>query len=128
RWFSGRKPGEPPYTLLDFFPEDFLMIVDESHVTAPQLRAMFAGDHSRKVTLIEHGFRLPSAEDNRPLRFEEFGERVNQVVFLSATPGDYERQVSTQIIEQVVRPTGLIDPEVIVKPTKGQIDDLVAEI
>src|SRR6185437_9015175 len=125
---DGRTRHQPPYTLLDYFPDDWLCVLDESHVAVPQLHGQYEGDHSRKVTLIEHGFRLPSAEDNRPLRFEEFGERVNQVVFLSATPGDYERQVSTQIVEQVVRPTGLIDPEVIVKPTKGQIDDLVAEI
>jgi excinuclease ABC subunit B len=125
---DGRARHQPPYTLLDYFPDDWLCVLDESHVAVPQLHGQYEGDHSRKVTLIEHGFRLPSAEDNRPLRFEEFGERVNQVVFLSATPGDYERQISTQVVEQVVRPTGLIDPEVIVKPTKGQIDDLVAEI
>ncbi|HEY2632713.1 MAG TPA: helicase-related protein, partial [Solirubrobacteraceae bacterium] len=119
---------QPPYTLLDYFPEDWLCVVDESHVAIPQLHGQFEGDKSRKETLVAHGFRLPSAMDNRPLRFEEFSERVNQVVFLSATPGKYEREVSTQIVEQVVRPTGLIDPEVIVKPTKGQIDDLVAEI
>ena len=120
--------GQPPYTLLDYFPEDWLCVVDESHVAIPQLHGQFEGDRSRKDTLVEHGFRLPSAMDNRPLRFEEFTERVNQVVFLSATPSQYERDVSTTIVEQVVRPTGLIDPEVIVRPTKGQIDDLVAEI
>jgi excinuclease ABC subunit B len=125
---DGRTRHQPPYTLLDYFPDDWLCVLDESHVAVPQLHGQYEGDHSRKVTLIDHGFRLPSAEDNRPLRFEEFGQRVNQVVFLSATPGDYEREVSSQIVEQVVRPTGLIDPEVIVKPTKGQIDDLVAEI
>src|SRR5262245_3810466 len=125
---DGRVRHQPPYTLLDYFPDDWLCVLDESHVAVPQLHGQYEGDHSRKETLIEHGFRLPSAEDNRPLRFEEFGKRVNQVVFLSATPGDYEREVSTQVVEQVVRPTGLIDPEVIVKPTKGQIDDLVAEI
>src|SRR5690242_12669316 len=123
---DGRTRHQPPYTLLDYFPDDWLCVLDESHVAVPQLHGQYEGDHSRKETLIEHGFRLPSAEDNRPLRFEEFVGRVNQVVFLSATPGDYEREVSTQIVEQVVRPTGLIDPEVIVKPTKGQIDDLVA--
>jgi len=121
---DGRASGEPPYTLLDYFPADFLMVIDESHVAVPQLHGQYAGDRSRKNTLIEHGFRLPSAADNRPLRFEEVMERLNQVVFLSATPGDYELQVSGQVVEQIVRPTGLIDPEVIVKPTKGQIDDL----
>src|SRR5439155_2447050 len=128
RHIDGRAPGEAPYTLIDYFPKDWLLIVDEWHVTVPQLHGQYEGDHSRKETLIEHGFRLPSAEDNRPLRFEEVAERVNEVVFLSATPGQYEREISTQVVEQVVRPTGLIDPEVIVKPTKGQIDDLVAEI
>jgi len=125
---DGRVRHQPPYTLLDYFPDDWLCIVDESHVAIPQLHGQFEGDRSRKDTLVEHGFRLPSAMDNRPLRFEEFTERVNQVVFMSATPGAYERETSTQIVEQVVRPTGLIDPEIIVKPTKGQIDDLVAEI
>ncbi len=121
---DGRGPGEPPYTLLDYFPDDFLMVIDESHVAVPQLHGQYEGDRSRKATLIDHGFRLPSAADNRPLRFEEVMERLNQVVFLSATPSDYELQVSSQVVEQIVRPTGLIDPEVIVKPTKGQIDDL----
>jgi len=121
---DGRAHGEPPYTLLDYFPDDFLMVIDESHVAVPQLHGQYEGDRSRKETLIDHGFRLPSAADNRPLRFEEVMERLNQVVFLSATPGDYELQVSEQVVEQIVRPTGLIDPEVIVKPTKGQIDDL----
>ncbi len=125
---DGRQRHQPPYTLLDYFPDDWLCIVDESHVAIPQLHGQFEGDRSRKDTLVEHGFRLPSAMDNRPLRFEEFTERVNQVVFMSATPSAYERETSTQIVEQVVRPTGLIDPEIIVKPTKGQIDDLVAEI
>jgi excinuclease ABC subunit B len=125
---DGRVYGEPPYTLLDYFPKDFLVILDESHQTVPQLHGQFAGDRSRKDTLVEHGFRLPSARDNRPLMFEEFIERVNQVVFLSATPGTYELELSTQVVEQIVRPTGLIDPEIIVRPTKGQIDDLVAEI
>ncbi len=121
---DGRSPGEPPYTLLDYFPDDFLMVIDESHVAVPQLHGQYEGDRSRKATLIDHGFRLPSAADNRPLQFEEVMARLNQVVFLSATPGAYELEVSTQVVEQIVRPTGLIDPEVIVKPTKGQIDDL----
>ena len=121
---DGRGPGEPPYTLLDYFPPDFLMVIDESHVAVPQLHGQYEGDRSRKATLIDHGFRLPSAADNRPLQFEEVMERLNQVVFLSATPSAYELEVSTQVVEQIVRPTGLIDPEVIVKPTKGQIDDL----
>jgi len=125
---DGRQRNQPPYTLLDYFPDDWLCVLDESHVAIPQLHGQFEGDRSRKETLVGHGFRLPSAMDNRPLRFEEFSERVNQVVFLSATPGQYEREVSSKIVEQVVRPTGLIDPEVIVKPTKGQIDDLVNEI
>ncbi len=125
---DGRVRHQPPYTLLDYFPDDWLCVVDESHVAIPQLHGQFEGDHSRKATLIDHGFRLPSAEDNRPLRFEEFTERVNQVLFMSATPGQYERDMSSVLVEQVVRPTGLIDPEIIVKPTKGQIDDLVAEI
>ena len=123
---DGRQPGEPPFTLLDYFPDDYLMVMDESHVTVPQLHGQFAGDRSRKATLVEHGFRLPSAADNRPLRFEETLTRVNQCVFLSATPGDYELKVSGRVVEQIVRPTGLVDPEVIVKPTKGQIDDIIA--
>ena len=121
---DGRGPGEEPYTLLDYFPEDFLMVIDESHVAVPQLHGQYEGDRSRKATLIEHGFRLPSAADNRPLRFDEVMERINQAVFLSATPSAYELEVSSQVVEQIVRPTGLIDPAVIVKPTKGQIDDL----
>jgi excinuclease ABC subunit B len=121
---DGRGPGEPPFTLIDYFPEDFLMVIDESHVAVPQLHGQYEGDRSRKANLIDHGFRLPSAADNRPLRFEEVMDRLNQVVFLSATPGKYELERSTQIVEQIVRPTGLIDPEVIVKPTKGQIDDI----
>jgi excinuclease ABC subunit B len=121
---DGRKPGEAPYTLIDYFPDDFLMVIDESHVAVPQLHGQYEGDRSRKLTLIEHGFRLPSAADNRPLRFEEVMDRLNQVVFLSATPGKYELERSSQVVEQIVRPTGLIDPEVIVKPTKGQIDDI----
>ena len=125
---DGRTFDEPPYTLLDFFPEDYLLVVDESHVAVPQLHGQFAGDRSRKDTLVEHGFRLPSARDNRPLRFDEVMERLNQVVFLSATPGDYEVGVSDQVVEQIIRPTGLVDPEVIVKPTRGQIDDLIDQI
>lgn len=125
---DGRGPGEAPGTLLDFFPDDFLVIMDESHVSVPQLHGQYEGDRSRKEQLIEHGFRLPSAADNRPLRFEEVMERVGQVVFLSATPGAYELEVSTNVVEQIVRPTGLVDPEVIVKPTKGQIDDLIDQI
>ena len=125
---EGRGPGEAPNTLLDFFPDDYLVVLDESHVAVPQLHGQYEGDRSRKDSLIEHGFRLPSAADNRPLRFEEFLDKVNQVVFLSATPGDYELSHSTQVVEQIVRPTGLTDPEIVVKPTKGQIDDLVESI
>jgi excinuclease ABC subunit B len=128
RYLDGRAPGEMPYTLLDYFPDDFLVVIDESHVTVPQLHGQYEGDRSRKDTLVEHGFRLPSALDNRPLRFDEFIEKVGQVIFLSATPGPYELEVSSQVVEQIVRPTGLVDPEVIVRPTRGQIDDLVAEI
>lgn len=122
---DGRVPGQPPFTLLDYFPDDFLMVMDESHVSIPQLHGQFAGDQSRKATLIQYGFRLPSAADNRPLRFEETMERINQCVFLSATPAPFELGLSSQVVEQIVRPTGLIDPEVIVKPTKGQIDDII---
>ena len=125
---EGRGPGTPPNTLLDFFPDDYLVVLDESHVAVPQLHGQYEGDRSRKENLIDFGFRLPSAADNRPLRFEEFMERVNQVVFLSATPSEYELSHSAQVVEQIVRPTGLIDPEIIVKPTKGQIDDLVEAI
>jgi excinuclease ABC subunit B len=129
RWFSGRKTGEPPYTLIDFFPEDFLMIVDESHVTLPQLRAMFAGDHSRKLTLVEHGFRLPSALDNRPLRFDEWEKRIKRMLCMSATPGPYELERSGgEVVEQVIRPTGLVDPLLHVKPARGQVPDLLEEI
>jgi excinuclease ABC subunit B len=128
RHLDGRSAGEAPYTLLDYFPDDFLIVLDESHVTVPQLHGQYEGDRSRKETLVEHGFRLPSALDNRPLRFDEFLQKVNQVVFLSATPSPYELEVSGRVVEQIVRPTGLIDPEVIVRPTRGQIDDLVAEI
>jgi len=126
--FDGRAPGVPPYTLLDYFPDDLLVLIDESHVTIPQIGGMYEGDRSRKATLIEHGFRLPSAADNRPLRFEEFLTRVGQQLYLSATPGAYERSNSDAIVEQLIRPTGLVDPEVIVRPTTGQIDDLLAEI
>ena len=128
RHIDGRSAGERPYTLLDFFPDDYLMVLDESHVAVPQLHGQYEGDRSRKETLIDHGFRLPSAADNRPLRFDEWLEITNQVVFLSATPGPYEREHSTTVVEQIVRPTGLIDPEVIVRPTKGQIDNLMDEI
>ncbi len=129
RWFSGRKTGEPPYTLIDFFPEDFFMVVDESHVTLPQVRGMFAGDHSRKVTLVEHGFRLPSALDNRPFRFDEWEKRVQQALFMSATPAAYELERSGgEVVEQVIRPTGLVDPLIFVKPARGQVADLIDEI
>ncbi|MBP3337470.1 MAG: excinuclease ABC subunit UvrB [Clostridia bacterium] len=128
RHISGRAPGSAPFTLLDYFPDDFLLVVDESHVTIPQVRAMYNGDRARKESLVEYGFRLPSAFDNRPLNFSEFTERLNQVIYVSATPADYEKEQSTQIIEQVIRPTGLVDPEIIVRPIAGQIDDLVSEI
>ena len=129
RWLSNRRPGEPPYTLLDFFPEDFLMIVDESHVTLPQVRGMFAGDHSRKSTLVEHGFRLPSALDNRPLRFDEWEKRIKQALFMSATPGPYElERCGGEVIEQVIRPTGLVDPLLHVRPARGQVPDLIEHI
>ncbi|WP_028991453.1 excinuclease ABC subunit UvrB [Thermoanaerobacter thermocopriae] len=128
RHISGRPPGSPPYTLLDYFPKDFLIFIDESHVTIPQIRGMYNGDRSRKEALVEYGFRLPSAFDNRPLTFEEFEERINQVIFVSATPGPYEIEHSEQVVEQLIRPTGLVDPEVIVKPVKGQVDDLIGEI
>ena len=122
---DGRSPGEPPFTLLDYFPDDYLLVVDESHVTIPQLHGQFAGDRSRKATLVEHGFRLPSAADNRPLQFEEAMQRINQCIFLSATPAKFEIATSQQVVEQIVRPTGLVDPEVIVRPTKGQIDNII---
>lgn len=128
RHLTGREPGAAPFTLLDYFPDDYLIIIDESHVTLPQLHAMWAGDRSRKESLIEHGFRLPSAYDNRPLTFEEFEARINQLVFLSATPAEYELKHSSQVVEQIIRPTGLLDPEITVRPVKGQIDDLIAEI
>ncbi|MFC2625360.1 MAG: excinuclease ABC subunit UvrB, partial [Propionibacterium acidifaciens] len=128
RHIDGRGPGSPPNCLLDYFPEDFVLVIDESHVTVPQIGAMFEGDMSRKRTLVEHGFRLPSAMDNRPLRFEEFVERIGQTIYSSATPGPYELARSHGVVEQIIRPTGLVDPEVIVKPTHGQIDDLLGEI
>lgn len=128
RIVSGRKPGSSPYTLIDYFDDDFLMVIDESHVTIPQVRAMYNGDRARKNTLVDFGFRLPSAYDNRPLNFEEFEQRINQVVFVSATPSAYERENSIQVVEQVIRPTGLIDPEISIRPIKGQIDDLYSEI
>lgn len=128
RHLTGRKPGEPPYCLLDFFPEDFLVVIDESHITVPQINGMYAGDFSRKSTLVDFGFRLPSALDNRPLRFDEFLSRVPQVIFVSATPGSFEIDHSHQVAEQIVRPTGLIDPEVEVRPAQGQVDDLVEQI
>ena len=128
RHLDGRKAGDPPYTLFDYFPDDFLLVIDESHVTVPQLHGMYGGDRTRKMTLIEHGFRLPSAADNRPLRFEELGRYRYQTIFVSATPGDYELEVSHGVIEQIIRPTGLLDPEIVVRPIKGQIDDLIHEI
>lgn len=128
RILSGRAPGSSPFTLLDYFPKDFILFVDESHVTLPQVRSMYAGDRARKETLVNFGFRLPSAYDNRPLNFDEFYRHINQAVFVSATPGDLEKEKSAQIVEQVIRPTGLIDPEIIVKPSDGQIDDLISEI
>jgi excinuclease ABC subunit B len=128
RHLDGRQPGQAPYTLLDFFPQDYLVVIDESHVAVPQLHGQYAGDRSRKEVLVEHGFRLPSAMDNRPLRFEEFLERVNQCIFVSATPSAFELEHSGQVVEQVIRPTGLVDPEVVIQPTKGQIDDLMARI
>ena len=128
RVLSGRPPGSSPYTLLDYFPEDFLLFVDESHVTLPQVRGMYAGDHARKKSLVDYGFRLPSAYDNRPLNFDEFYAHINQAVFVSATPGDLELEKSKVVAEQIIRPTGLLDPEISVRPTEGQLDDLVSEI
>ncbi len=128
RHLDGRAPGEPPFTLLDFFPKDFLVVIDESHVSVPQLHGQYAGDRSRKETLVDYGFRLPSAMDNRPLRFEEFTERINQCIFLSATPAAYEIKTSANVVEQIIRPTGLLDPKVVVRPTRGQIDDLLGEV
>jgi len=128
RHISGRKPGSAPYTLIDYFPKDFLLVIDESHVTIPQIRAMYNGDRSRKESLVEYGFRLPSAFDNRPLTFEEFNERINQVIYVSATPDEYERKLSTKVVQQIVRPTGIVDPVIEVRPVQGQIDDLLHEI
>jgi excinuclease ABC subunit B len=129
RHISGRKPGEPPYTLIDFFPDDFVVMIDESHQTLPQIRGMYAGDHSRKLNLVDYGFRLPSALDNRPLKFDEFMGKINQAIFVSATPAPYEIELSKGVVvEQIIRPTGLIDPEIEVRPTEGQIDDLIEEI
>jgi len=128
RYLSGREPGEAPATLFDYFPKDFLMFIDESHVTIPQVGGMYAGDRSRKETLVKYGFRLPSALDNRPLRFNEFEERIHQVIYVSATPGPYEMQRAQQVVEQIIRPTGLVDPEISVRPVKGQVDDLIEEI
>ncbi|HWH08363.1 MAG TPA: excinuclease ABC subunit UvrB, partial [Candidatus Thermoplasmatota archaeon] len=128
RHFSGKKAGEPPYTLLDYFGDDFLVVIDESHVTLPQVRGMFNGDRARKLTLVEYGFRLPSAVDNRPLRFEEFRKATGQTIYVSATPGPYEMEVSENVAEQIVRPTGLLDPVVEVRPSSGQVDDLLGEI
>lgn len=128
RIISNRAPGSAPMTLLDYFPKDFLLFVDESHVTLPQVRAMYRGDRARKESLVEYGFRLPSAFDNRPLKYEEFEQRIHQRVYVSATPGEYERERAGQIVEQIIRPTGLLDPEIFVRPIEGQIDDLICEI
>jgi excinuclease ABC subunit B len=128
RYFDGRKSGEPPYTLLDYFPEDFLLVVDESHMTLPQVRGMWHGERARKTTLIDHGFRLPSASDNRPLTYDEFARKINQVIYTSATPEKYEVSLSDQVVEQIIRPTGIVDPEIEVRPTKDQIPDLINEI
>ncbi|NLN41826.1 MAG: excinuclease ABC subunit UvrB [Clostridiales bacterium] len=128
RYMDGRQPGEPPFTLLDYFPEDYLIFIDESHVTLPQIRAMYAGDKSRKDSLVEYGFRLPAAYDNRPLKFEEFEERINQIICVSATPAEYEISLSSRIVEQIIRPTGLVDPEIEVRPVEGQIDHLIGQI
>lgn len=128
RHIDGRKPGEPPMTLIDYFPDDFLLMIDESHVTIPQIKAMAAGDRSRKDSLVDFGFRLPSAYDNRPLTFDEFESKVNQAIFVSATPGDYEREKSTQVVEQIIRPTGLVDPKIAIRPITGQAEDLISEI
>ena len=128
RHISGRAPGSAPYTLIDYMPDDFLLVIDESHVTVPQVRAMYAGDRSRKTTLVDYGFRLPSAFDNRPLNFQEFESKINQVIFVSATPADYEKEHSSSVVEQVIRPTGLVDPEIFVRPVKGQVDDLIGVI
>ena len=128
RHISGREPGSAPYTLFDYFPKDFLLLIDESHATIPQVRAMYNGDKARKDSLVNYGFRLPSAYDNRPLKFNEFEERINQCIFVSATPADYEKEHSEQTVEQIIRPTGLLDPKIIVKPATNQVDDLIGEI
>ncbi len=128
RYITGRAPGEPPYTLIDFFPKDFLLFIDESHISVPQIRGMYEGDRSRKQNLVDYGFRLPSALDNRPLKFDEFNTKISQVIYVSATPGDYELERSAQVVEQIIRPTGLLDPEVEVRPTENQIDNLIDEI
>ena len=128
RHLDQRDEGTPPWTLLDYFPRDYLLILDESHMTVPQVRGMYAGDRSRKKTLVDYGFRLPSAMDNRPLNFDEFGERVNQLIFTSATPGPFELEHSTEIVHQVIRPTGILDPQVEIRPVMGQVDDLLGEI
>src|SRR5581483_8846829 len=127
-YLDGRKPGEPPYTLLDYFPKDYLTIIDESHISLPQIRGMYNGDQARKQTLVDYGFRLPSAMDNRPLKFDEFQRRTNQTVYTSATPSEYELSLSSQVVEQIIRPTGIVDPEIEVRPTKAQIPNLMAEI
>ena len=128
RHLTNQKPGEPPHTLLDYFPEEFLIIVDESHITVPQIRGMYAGDRSRKTTLVDYGFRLPSALDNRPLNFEEFESHIDQMLFVSATPSDYEEAHEMLRTEQIIRPTGLLDPKIDVRPVDGQIDDLIGEV
>ncbi len=128
RYLTGRAPGDPPYTLIDYFPEDFLLVIDESHVTVPQIYGMYQGDRARKKTLVEHGFRLPSALDNRPLNFQEFEDRTSQVIYTSATPGSYEKKHSSQIVEQIIRPTGLVDPKLILRPIQGQVKDLIEEV
>lgn len=128
RHMDGRSPGEPPYTLLDFFPDDYILVIDESHVTLPQVKGMHNGDRARKDTLVSNGFRLPSAYDNRPLRIDEFHDRIRQSIYVSATPGDFELEHSSRVVEQIIRPTGLVDPEVVIRPVKGQVDDLIGEI
>ena len=128
RYFDGRRPGEAPFTLLDYFPKDFLIFIDEAHVTIPQIRGMYNGDYARKRSLVDYGFRLPSAFDNRPLKFHEFEQKTNQLIYVSATPGPYEMERAEQVVEQIIRPTGLIDPEIVVRPATGQVDDLLGEI
>lgn len=127
RHLAGRKAGEAPFTLVNYFPDDFLLVVDESHVTLPQIRAMYAGDRSRKEMLVEHGFRLPSAFDNRPLTFDEFQSQIKQAIYVSATPAKYELEHADKVVEQIIRPTGLLDPKIEIRPIKGQIDDLLTE-